>query len=96
MERHDENAVHNSRGNTVQNNIVNAALLPNLPNMLVALAFPKPINTIAYDDELLALLEGHLSPKKNVLVAQHQFAIQVPKRRSIRFRICSNIKSRYK
>ena len=41
-------------------------------NMVAALASPKPINTIAYD-ELLALLEGHLSPKKNVLVAQHQF-----------------------
>ena len=29
MERHDENAVQNSRSNTVQNNIAYAALLPN-------------------------------------------------------------------
>ena len=112
MERHDENAVQNSRSNTVQNNIVNAALLPNFEtfdiketyknyiqrfknyvemkgissnkeycaklllnsigvkifNMVAALASPKPINTIAYD-ELLTLLEDHLSPNKNVLVA---------------------------
>ena len=32
LERHDENAVQNSRSNTVQNNIVNASLLPNLHN----------------------------------------------------------------
>ena len=29
MKRHDENAVQNSRSNTVQNNIVNVALSPN-------------------------------------------------------------------
>ena len=103
MERHDKNAVQNLRCNTVQNNIINAALLPNFEtfditketyknyiqrfknyveikgisnnkencsklllnsiiaknfNKVAALASPKPINTIDYD-ELLALLEGH-------------------------------------
>lgn len=41
-------------------------------NMVAALASPRPLNDIKYD-ELLQLLEGHLSPKKNVLVVQHQF-----------------------
>lgn len=41
-------------------------------NMVAALASPKSLDEIDYE-ELLQLLEGHLSPKKNVLVAQHQF-----------------------
>ena len=36
MERHAENAVQNSRSNTVQNNIVNAALLPNFETFDIA------------------------------------------------------------
>lgn len=41
-------------------------------NMVAALAAPKTPKELSYD-ELMKLLETHLSPKKNVLVAQHQF-----------------------
>ncbi|XP_037821697.1 uncharacterized protein LOC119610521 [Lucilia sericata] len=41
-------------------------------NMVSALAAPKALNEVQYG-ELLQLLETHLSPKKNVLVTQHQF-----------------------
>lgn len=41
-------------------------------NMLTALAAPKAPTELNYD-ELLKVLETHLAPKKNVLVAQHKF-----------------------
>lgn len=40
--------------------------------MVTALAAPKTAAELQYE-ELLKLLENHLAPKKNVLVAQHQF-----------------------
>nr|XP_023024869.1 uncharacterized protein K02A2.6-like [Leptinotarsa decemlineata] len=41
-------------------------------NMITALAAPKTPDQLTYD-ELIKLLEEHLAPKKNVLVAQHHF-----------------------
>lgn len=41
-------------------------------NAIAALAAPKAPNELQYD-ELMDLLEEHLAPKKNILVAQHQF-----------------------
>ena len=41
-------------------------------NMVSSLAAPKAATELKYD-ELLKLLENHLAPKKNVLVAQHKF-----------------------
>lgn len=40
--------------------------------VISSLAAPKSINEIKYD-ELMILLEKHLAPKRNMLVAQHQF-----------------------
>ncbi|XP_017494077.1 PREDICTED: uncharacterized protein K02A2.6-like, partial [Rhagoletis zephyria] len=41
-------------------------------NTITALAAPKEVTELQYD-ELLKILEAHFSPKKNVLVAQHKF-----------------------
>lgn len=41
-------------------------------NIATALAAPKDPSELTYD-ELVALLQEHLSPQQNVLVAQHQF-----------------------
>lgn len=41
-------------------------------NTVTALASPKTPSELKYD-ELVKLLEEHLSPKQNVLVSQHQF-----------------------
>lgn len=41
-------------------------------NMITSLAAPRVPSELKYD-ELLKLLETHLAPKRNVLVAQHQF-----------------------
>ncbi|XP_011876973.1 PREDICTED: uncharacterized protein K02A2.6-like, partial [Vollenhovia emeryi] len=41
-------------------------------NMIAALAAPKTPSELT-DEELMSLLEKHLAPKRNILVAQHQF-----------------------
>ncbi|XP_058983670.1 uncharacterized protein K02A2.6-like [Musca domestica] len=41
-------------------------------NMVTALAAPRAAADLQYD-ELLTILQNHLAPKKNVLVAQHKF-----------------------
>lgn len=47
-------------------------------NVITALAVPNVLGEMAYDD-LVRTMEAHLSPKKNVLVAQHQFLCKYQK-----------------